>query len=61
MTEIIFGAVKIVVAIFIPFIYFAFLGFLAGNSYHYYIRHAQIISDNIPRSSRKEEKEEEHD
>jgi hypothetical protein len=61
MTEIILGAVKIVVAIFIPFLYFGLLGLLAGTSYHYYIRHAQIMSENRPKSSRKSESDDEHD
>lgn len=42
-TEMILGGVKIVVAIFLPFIYFGLLGLLAGISYNYYIRHAQLI------------------
>jgi Fe2+ transport system protein B len=41
-TEMVLGGVKLVVAIFLPFIYFCFLGLLAGVSYHFYIRHAQI-------------------
>ena len=47
-TQLILGAVKIVVAIFIPFILFAIVGLLAGSSYHYYIRHAQIVKENKP-------------
>lgn len=61
MTEIILGAVKIVVAIFIPFVYFGLLGLLAGTSYHYYIRHAQIMSQNPPSTSRRSEVGDEHD
>lgn len=61
MTEIILGAVKIVVAIFIPFLYFGLLGLLAGTSYHYYIRHAQIMSENRPSSTHKGEAGDEHD
>ncbi|HSX13433.1 MAG TPA: hypothetical protein VLE96_03325 [Chlamydiales bacterium] len=41
-TEMVLGGVKLVVAIFLPFIFFCFLGLLAGVSYHFYIRHAQI-------------------
>lgn len=48
-TEIIIGAVKIVVAVFIPFLYFGLLGLLSGTSYHYYVRHSQITSQNEPR------------
>ncbi len=60
-TEIIFGAVKIIVAIFIPFLYFGFLGLLAGSSYHYYVRHAQIMTENRPRESRRSSSSDEHD
>lgn len=45
-TQMILGGVKIVIAIFLPFIYFGFLGLLAGTSYHFYVRHAQIIEEN---------------
>jgi len=41
MTEIIAEAIKIAVALFLPFIYFCFLGLMAGTSYHYYTRYAQ--------------------
>ena len=61
MTEIIFGGVKIVLAIFIPFIYFGIIGLLAGSSYHYYIRHAQIASENRPHHQHKGSPGEEHD
>lgn len=43
-TEIILGSVKIVVAIFLPFLYFGLVGLLAGTSFHYYIRHAQVAT-----------------
>ena len=61
MTEIILGCVKIVVSIFIPFLYFGLVGLLAGSSYHYYIRHAQIINDNKPKEARKNDSGEEYD
>lgn len=41
-TEMVLGGVKLVVAIFLPFVFFCLLGLLAGVSYHFYIRHAQI-------------------
>ena len=41
MAEILVGVLKIAVALFIPFIYFGFLGLLAGSAYHYYTRVAQ--------------------
>lgn len=40
-TQMILGAVAIVVAIFIPFLLFGVIGLLAGTAYHYYTRHAQ--------------------
>lgn len=52
MTQIILGVVKIIVGLFIPFILFGFIGLLAGTSYHYYTRHAQIMSENRPPRSR---------
>src|SRR3990167_4615668 len=61
MTEVIFGIVKIVVALFIPFLSFAFLGLLGGSSYHYFIRHGQIVKANEPKSARKVAAEDEHD
>ncbi len=56
MTQMILGGVKIVVALFIPFLLFGLIGLLAGTSYHYYTRHAQMMGDaksskKIPRPS----------
>lgn len=51
-TEMVLGGVKIVIAIFLPFIFFCFLGLLAGVSYHFYIRHAQIIEQEEPQITR---------
>jgi hypothetical protein len=42
-TEMVLGGVKILIAIFLPFIYFGFVGLLSGTAYHFYIRHAQAI------------------
>lgn len=61
MTEIILGTFKIIVAIFVPFIYFGLLGLLAGTSYHYYVRHAQIMSENRPSTPLKNKAGDEHD
>lgn len=61
MTEIIIGAVKIIVALFIPFLYFGLVGLLAGTSFHYYVRHAQIMTEHRPRESRKSHSGDEHD
>ncbi len=47
-SQMVLGCVMIVVALFIPFILFGFIGLLAGTSYHYYTRHAQIMSENKP-------------
>lgn len=60
-TQLILGAVKIVVGIFIPFLLFGFIGLLAGTSYHYYTRHAQIVSENKPSKTRHSSSSEEHD
>jgi hypothetical protein len=61
MTQIILGIVQIVVALFIPFVLFAFIGLLAGTSYHYYTRHAHIMSDSKPNKGRRGASGEEHD
>ncbi len=47
-TQMIVGAVKIVVAIFIPFLLFGLLGLLAGSSFHYFVRQAQVLKQNHP-------------
>ena len=39
--EIIAEAIKIGIALFLPFIYFCFLGLMAGTAYHYYTRYLQ--------------------
>ena len=59
-TQIIIGAVQIVIGLFIPFLLFGVVGLLAGTSYHYYTRHAQILSDNNPKPHRHSHREE-HD
>ncbi len=61
MTQIIIGVVKIIVALFIPFILFGMIGLLAGTSYHYYTRHAQIMGETKPPKSRRGGSGEEHD
>jgi cytochrome bd-type quinol oxidase subunit 2 len=38
-TEMIIGGMKIIVALFLPFIYFCFLGLFAGTSYYQHFRH----------------------
>ncbi|MBX7067117.1 MAG: hypothetical protein K1X28_07790 [Parachlamydiales bacterium] len=60
-TQMILGLVKVVVGLFIPFILFGFMGLLAGTSYHYYTRHAQIMSENRPSKGHKGASGEEHD
>jgi hypothetical protein len=40
-TEMVLGGVKIIIAIFLPFLCFGFLGILAGSSYHRYTRNGQ--------------------
>ena len=61
MTQIIIGVVKIVIALFIPFVLFGLLGLLAGTSYHYYSRHAQITTESRPQKSRRASSSDEHD
>jgi hypothetical protein len=51
-TEMVLGGVKIVIAIFLPFIFFGFLGLLAGVSYHFYIRHTQLTEREEPPAPR---------
>jgi hypothetical protein len=41
-TEIVLGGIKIVIALFLPFVYFGFLGLFTGTSYHYHLRHSKI-------------------
>lgn len=60
-TQMILGLVKVVVGLFIPFVLFGFMGLLAGTSYHYYTRHAQIMSENRPSKGYKGTSGEEHD
>lgn len=61
MTQIILGVVKIVIAIFIPFVLFGVLGLLAGASFHYYTRHAQMMEENKPSKSSRRGSGDEHD
>ncbi|MBU6383944.1 MAG: hypothetical protein KGR16_06490 [Verrucomicrobia bacterium] len=60
-TQMVLGVVKLVVGLFIPFVLFGFMGLLAGTSYHYYTRHAQIMDENRPSKGRKGASGEEHD
>lgn len=61
MTEIVLGSVRIVIALFVPFVYFSLIGLLAGTSYHYYLKRSQIISNNKPHDSHKSFSGDEHD
>ena len=60
-TQIIFGAVKIVVAIFIPFVLFGIFGLLAGTSYPYYARHSQNNTETPSARTRRGPSGDEHD
>lgn len=60
-TQMILGLVKVVVGLFIPFVLFGFMGLLAGTSYHYYTRHAQIMGENRPSKPHHGVSGEEHD
>lgn len=61
MTQMILGFVKIVIGLFIPFILFGFIGLLAGTSYHYFTRQAQIMTESRPPKPHKTAPGEEHD
>lgn len=61
MSQLILGIVKIVVGLFIPFVIFGAVGLLAGTSYHYYTRHAQVLNDNKPHKPHHRSGDEEHD
>lgn len=41
MSVIVAEVIKIGIALFLPFIYFGFLGLMAGSAYHYYTRFMQ--------------------
>lgn len=60
-TRFILGAVKVVLAIFIPFVLFAAVGLLAGTSYHYYSRRGQSTMQTKNPRSFSEKSGEEHD
>jgi len=60
-TQMILGAVKIVIAIFIPFILFGIIGLLAGTSYHYYTRRAQATTEMKQPHQHHHKGDEEHD
>jgi hypothetical protein len=60
-TEIILGLVQLVLALFVPFLYFGLLGLLAGTSFHYYIRHSHIVSENRALRSHRPSSGDEHD
>lgn len=61
MTQVVLGFVKIVLSLFIPFVLFGAFGLLAGTSYHYYTRQAQIMSESRPSKSHHSHSGEEHD
>ncbi len=60
-TQLILGLVKVIIGLFIPFVLFGFMGLLAGTSYHYYTRRAQIMSDNHPSKGHRGASGDEHD
>ncbi len=60
-TQLVLGAVKLVVAIFIPFVLFGLIGLLAGTSYHYYNRHSQNSGDSKPHKHHHSNAGDEHD
>ncbi len=60
-TQLILGGVKILVAIFLPFVLFGIFGLLAGTSFHYYTRLAQTFTDHKPPRPSRKKSSEEHD
>jgi len=46
-TEMVLGGVQVVIAIFLPFLYFGYLGLLAGTAYHHYVRHGQVAAKSV--------------
>ena len=60
-TQMILGAVKLVVALFIPFVLFGFVGLMAGIAYHHYTRHAQFSEANTPKRHQPTASGDEHD
>ena len=61
MTQMVLGCVKIVIGLFIPFILFGVIGLLAGTSYHYYTRQAQVMGENRPQKPYRAPSDDEHD
>ncbi len=60
-TQMVLGVVKLVIAIFIPFVLFGLVGMMAGASYHYYLRQAQGIDSNKSPKTPPPTSGEEHD
>lgn len=60
-TQMILGAVKIIIAIFIPFVLFGMYGLFAGTAYHYFTHSSQYSQENLRSRSKKETSGEEHD
>lgn len=60
-TQLILGAVKIVIALFIPFLLFGIMGLLAGTSYHYYSRRGQSTVQPKTHQTFQHKGDEEHD
>lgn len=54
-TQIILGVVELVIALFVPFLIFAFVGLLAGTAYQYFVRHAQLTTGQRPHERESEE------
>ncbi len=63
-TQIVLGVVKIVLALFVPFVLFFIVGVLAGTAYHYYIRRCQSgesCKQSTPGGYKRGNSSEEHD
>lgn len=59
--QIFIGILRIVIALFLPFIFFGYIGLLAGTACHYYIMKASIKKPSRKKEDAKaDESEEEH-
>lgn len=58
-TQIILGVVKVVIALFVPFVLFCAIGLLAGISYHYFNRHVE--HEPATRTTKSRARSTEHD
>jgi len=60
-TQLILGAVRIVVAIFIPFVLFGAFGLLAGLAFHHYSHQSEQMGEKSGNKASKHTSNDEHD